>query len=137
MEAGRIELPSVIEQQWTSTCLVFLIIFFNITLGDKDHIKAICCILISNSQINLKLVYVIDVPESDHRPIFIGTGFWFKQQPCSRNRHLFIVTDIFGVNCNPPHAIQYPSHRVETDRPPIFKKLKIGKAPSANLKPFQ
>ena len=55
------------------------------------------------------------------------------------------MTDDYGGNYHPPHAIQHISYFVDTDRPQIFKNLinltimvqKQEKAPSANPKPFR
>ena len=55
------------------------------------------------------------------------------------------MTDDYGGNCHPPHAIQHISYFVDTDRPQIFKDQfnltimvqKQEKAPSANPKPFR
>ena len=54
------------------------------------------------------------------------------------------MTDDYGGNYHPPHAIQHISYFVDTDRPQIFKDRpnltimvqKQEKASSANPKPF-
>ena len=55
------------------------------------------------------------------------------------------MTDDYGGNYHPPHAIQHISYFVDTDRPQIFKDhlnltiivQKQEKASSANPKPFR
>ena len=74
VEAGRIELPSEIEQPKMSTCLAVWLSIHSTFIRSKNKVELDHFYFILNTWTLLRLVYVDDAPRFNHRQIISGTS---------------------------------------------------------------